>query len=154
MRAIGSSGGAHMGGWTVRHLKGTSARTGGPRLLILLGAALATGGGCVGFPDDVGRLERDVARLRQEMATLARNNDAARAMIEERLRRLEGRRREAAPSPAPQAVAPASPGVQAELDQRLHELLGEYRMVQGRLEENSAALEQLQRRVDALERRR
>src|SRR5512138_2608858 len=131
----------------MHQVRRTAPRVRGRRLLILLGAAVA-GAGCVGFPDDVERLERDVARLRQEVAVVARNNDAARAMYEERLRRLEGTRRDA---PAPSVAAP-SPGAQAELNQRLHELLAEYRMLQGKLEENSAALEQLQRRVDALER--
>jgi tol-pal system protein YbgF len=122
------------------HMAGRGKIRRGRRLGIVLVVVLA-GSGCASFPGDLERVDREMVRLRQELAGVVKSNEAARQMYEQRLARLEGGPR-----------APDAPGsAQIDLSQRLHELLDEYRALQGKLEEHTDALERLQRRVDALE---
>ncbi|MFB3817177.1 MAG: hypothetical protein ACE147_05880, partial [Candidatus Methylomirabilales bacterium] len=117
---------------------------------VLLGGAAAAAAGCMTFPDEIESVERQVARLRQDITGMARSSEAARGMLEERVSRLEG----AGPRPAPVEQAERRPepeGSTADLNERLHQLLGEFRVLQGKLEEQAAALDSLQRRVDRLE---
>ena len=118
---------------------------------VALLAALAAGsGGCVAFPEEIESVERQLGRLRQEMAGLKKSSESARGLLEERVSRLEasGPRPAASERPAPRTEPDGSA---TGLNERLHELLGEFRVLQGKLEEQAAALELLQRRVDRLE---
>jgi tol-pal system protein YbgF len=117
---------------------------------VVLAVAAAAAGGCMTFPDEIDSVERQVARLRQDITGMARSSDAARGMLEERVSQLEG----GAPRPAPaeRAERRTEPeGSAADLNERLHQLLDEFRVLQGKLEEQTAALDALQRRVDRLE---
>lgn len=116
---------------------------------VLLAGAAAAAAGCMTFPDEIESVERQVARLRQDVTGMARSSEAARGMLEERVSRLES----GGPRPAPveRAERRTEPeGSAADLNERLHELLGEFRILQGKLEEQGAALDGLQRRVDRL----
>jgi tol-pal system protein YbgF len=119
------------------------SRRGARRLALTLAPVLALLGGCVGTIEDYEVLQRDVQRLRQEVAGMSRSNQAARALIEERLGRLEGD-----PRPRPDAPAAETGPPAAALHLRLEELAREVRFMQGKLEENAGTLGGLQRRVD------
>jgi len=119
---------------------------GDARIRLQMGGALLTAvltlGGCA-TSGDVDGVRRDVAALRQEVAGLAKSNEAARALTEERLGRLEKDLRGRM-----EAALKEGEGSRVALNTRLEELGTETRFVQGKLEENASALRELQTRLD------
>jgi tol-pal system protein YbgF len=93
-------------------------------------------------------MRRDIAQLRQEMATLAKTNEASRAFTEERLTRLETDLRTRYESSVQE-----SQGSRTALSSRLDDTATEMRMIQGKLEEGAFALRNLGTRVDEMDQR-
>jgi tol-pal system protein YbgF len=83
-----------------------------------------------------------MVRLRQDVAAAAKSDEARFALLEKRLGRLESGPRANGRPPSGQADVTPAP----------HELSGDYRLLQGKLDEQAALLERLQRRLDSLER--
>lgn len=115
-----------------------------------LAAAIVTGAlaGCATQDAGLGSTSPDMARFQQDVASLERTTQAGRALAEQRLNRIETDLRREFDSTARQ-----SEDSRSLLNQRLHELLTEFRIVQGKLEENTLALGKVERRVDALQAR-
>lgn len=122
----------------------------GARAGVLIAAGVLVAG-CVTFPDELDSVQRDVARLRTEFAGATRSQDAARGLLEERMTRLEATGPRRSPE-GEDSRQPLSEDSRRNLNDRLNELLNEFRTMQGRLEQHTASLEDLQRRVDALDR--
>jgi tol-pal system protein YbgF len=106
-----------------------------PALLLLAG--------CMGSIEEFEGLEREVARLRQEVAGMSRANQASRAFFEERVGRLETDVKSRSDA-TPKEEAASLPAMHL----RLEELVREVRFMQGKLEENSGTFGDLQRRLD------
>ena len=111
-----------------------------------LGAA-AFLGGCA-TNDDVLAVRRDMAALRNEVATLNRSNQSAREFTEERLQKVEAEMRGRVESSMKE-----SEGSRVALNQRVEEMTTETRFVQGKLEENASVLRDVQTRLDEVDQR-
>ncbi|MFQ5882552.1 MAG: tol-pal system protein YbgF [Candidatus Methylomirabilales bacterium] len=107
-----------------------------PTWPLLVGVALLSNA-CVVTAEQFQSLQQDVRGLRGELNTLAKN----RVVSEERLEQIEAQLR------GVEAGAPPSTNLVA----RLEELGVEIRMVQGKLEENSHRLSELNQRLDETE---
>jgi tol-pal system protein YbgF len=115
------------------------------------GAAVIVGavtllGGCA-TNEDVLAVRRDVATLRNELASVNRANQSARDLTEERLRKVEGDVRGRVESSMKESETS-----RVALNQRLEELTTETRFVQGKLEEGSSVLRDIQSRLDDVDR--
>jgi tol-pal system protein YbgF len=123
----------------------TAERNGRRAGAALLGAALVMGG-CVATGDDIIALRRDLGSLRQEVAGMAKAQESARGLTDERLGKLEndvqGRL---------EATVKETEGSRAALGTRLDELATETRLVQGKLEENAFVLSNLNNRLDEVD---
>jgi len=114
----------------------------------LLGlGATALLGGCA-TNDDVLAVRRDMAALRNEVATLTRANQSARDFTEERLQKVEAEMRGRVESSMKE-----SEGSRVALNQRVEEMTTETRFVQGKLEENASVLRDAQTRLDEVDQR-
>jgi chromosome segregation ATPase len=99
---------------------------------------------CASGPETT--VQRDLGQLRQEMAALTAEVQAGRRANEGRLERLEldlGRRYGSG--------LKESEDSRAAIHLRIEELVRETRFVQGKLEENALALDELSRRLDSTE---
>src|SRR5512146_2055706 len=112
-------------------------------LALTLSAVLATAGGCVGALDDPETAQRQMDRVRQEIAGISRRTQADREFLDSRLSKLEADAKGRSDSTARDSSASV-----ADLNQRLAELTREMRFMQGKLEENSATVSDMQRRLD------
>jgi len=117
------------------------------RLTTVFLGVLLTLGGCVSNAD-LDAVRRDVNALRQEEAGLAKANEGARALTEERLTKVENDLRTRFESSVKE-----SEGSRAALSTRLEELATETRLVQGKLEENAFVVANLNTRLDEIDQR-
>ncbi|MGE5849438.1 MAG: tol-pal system protein YbgF [Candidatus Methylomirabilota bacterium] len=115
----------------------------------LLGAVPLIAGltaGCVATGDDIQALRRDLSSLRQEVSGMAKAQESARVLTDERLSRLESEF-----SGRFEATVKETEGSRAALATRLDELATETRLVQGKLEENAFVLTNLNNRLDEID---
>jgi tol-pal system protein YbgF len=118
-------------------------------VVALLGAVLLIAGltaGCVATGDDIQALRRDLSSLRQEVSGMAKTQESARGLTEERLTKLESEF-----SGRFEATVKETEGSRAALATRLDELATETRLVQGKLEENAFVLTNLNNRLDEID---
>jgi tol-pal system protein YbgF len=102
--------------------------------------------GCVATGDDIIALRRDLGSLRQEVAGMAKAQESARVLTDERLGKLEGDFRGSF-----EATVKETEGSRTALVTRLDELATETRLVQGKLEENAYVLTNLNTRLDEID---
>jgi tol-pal system protein YbgF len=98
--------------------------------------------------NNVEAMRRDMAQLRQEMASLSRANEASRTFTEDRLGRLEAEFKKNF-----DASVQESQTSRTALSSRLEDTAGEVRTVQGKLEENAFAVRNVQTRLEDLDQR-
>ncbi len=126
----------------------TAAWNGKLAAMAILGAVpLIAGlmGGCA-TGGDIIALRRDLGSLRQEVAGMAKAQESARVLTDERLAKLEGDFRGRF-----EATVKETEGSRAALVTRVDELATETRLVQGKLEENAFVLTNLNNRLDEID---
>ncbi|HSD51238.1 MAG TPA: hypothetical protein VLG48_07490, partial [Candidatus Methylomirabilis sp.] len=127
----------------------TAMQNGRLAAAVFLGALSLIAGltaGCVATGDDIQALRRNLNSLRQEVSGMAKAQESARGLTDERLTKLESEF-----SGRFEATVKETEGSRAALATRLDELATETRLVQGKLEENAFVLTNLNNRLDEID---